>query len=196
VKSNSGEAESSVRRLEIKKYPNRRYYDTTHSRHLTLEEIRDLVRDGHDIRVEDSKTGAEITSQVLTQIILELETPKLENFPVHMLVQMIRANERVVGDFIQKYFTQAFAAYLEYQRQMEEHLRHFHAMPGALNPFATFAPGVFNPFSTATGAKPAPGASPTSSQTSDETRALIAELQKQIAVLQQEISRQRRNKRP
>src|SRR5690348_16655539 len=97
--------------LDIRKYPNRRYYDTTHSRHLTLEEIRDLVRDGYDIKVEDSKSGADITSQVLTQIILEFETPKLEAFPTSMLVQMIRANERAVGDFIQKYFSQAFSAY-------------------------------------------------------------------------------------
>jgi polyhydroxyalkanoate synthesis repressor PhaR len=184
-----------ARRLEIKKYPNRRYYDTTHSRHLTLEEIRDLVRDGHDIKVEDSKTGADITSQVLTQIILELETPKLENFPVHMLVHMIRTNERAVGDFIQKYFTQAFTAYLEYQKQMEERLRHFHAIPGALNPFAAFAPGVFNPFSAAAGTKagsppPQPGTPP-----ADDTRAMIAELQKQIAALQQELKR-RSGKKP
>lgn len=177
-------ARSSSRRLQIKKYPNRRYYDTTHSRHLTLEEIRDLVRDGHDIAVEDSASGKDITSQVLTQIILELETPKLDHFPVHMLVQMIRANERAVGDFIQKYFTQAFTAYLQYQRQMEEHLRHFQAVPGGFNPFAS-VPGMFSPFSSAHDpSQPKAAANP-----ADDTRAMIEELQREIAALQQDLAR-------
>src|SRR5205823_3540835 len=52
--------------LEIKKYPNRRYYDATHSRHLTLEEIRSLIQQGYDIRVTDAKSSADITAQVLT----------------------------------------------------------------------------------------------------------------------------------
>ncbi|HZV34316.1 MAG TPA: polyhydroxyalkanoate synthesis regulator DNA-binding domain-containing protein, partial [Verrucomicrobiae bacterium] len=54
--------------LDIRKYPNRRYYDVTRSQHLTLEDIRELVREGHDIRVTDSKTSADITPKVLAQI--------------------------------------------------------------------------------------------------------------------------------
>src|SRR6266852_910970 len=56
---------SAAKRLEIKKYPNRRYYDATHSRHLTLDEIRALVQQGYDIRVIDARTSADITAQVL-----------------------------------------------------------------------------------------------------------------------------------
>ena len=78
--------DAESKHLDIRKYPNRRYYDATHSKHLTLDQIRDLVRDGYDIKVTDSKTGADITAQLLTQIILELETPKLDTFPVAMLV--------------------------------------------------------------------------------------------------------------
>ena len=103
--------------LDIRKYPNRRYYDTTHSRHLTLEEIRNLIGDGYDIKVTDSKTGADITAQVLTQIILELETPKIASFPVALLLRMIRSNDQVVRDFVETYFNQAFKAYSEYQKQ-------------------------------------------------------------------------------
>src|SRR5204863_7464962 len=83
------ESQTEPKKLEIKKYPNRRYYDSTHSRHLTLDEIRSLVQDGYDIRVTDSKTSTDITQQVLTQIILALETQKLDSFPVPLLVRFI-----------------------------------------------------------------------------------------------------------
>src|SRR5690349_7042017 len=105
--------ESAAKHLDIRKYPNRRYYDATHSKHLTLEEIRSLIRDGYDITVTDSKSGADITAQVLMQIVLELETPKIDSFPVALLVRMIRANDQIVKDFVEKYFNQAFRAYLE-----------------------------------------------------------------------------------
>ena len=74
--------DAAAGRLEIKKYPNRRYYDATHSRHLTLDEIRTLVQQGYDLRVVDARTSADITAQVLTQIILELDTPKVDSLPV------------------------------------------------------------------------------------------------------------------
>src|SRR5262245_3068307 len=95
---------SEPKRLEIKKYPNRRYYDATHSRHLTLEEIRSLIQQGYDIRVTDAKTSADITAQVLTQIILELDTPKLDSLPVALLVRLIRVNDQLVKIFIEQYF--------------------------------------------------------------------------------------------
>src|SRR5208337_4193439 len=94
----------SARTLEIKKYANRRYYDATHSRHLTLEEIRSLVQQGLDVRITDGRSGADLTAQVLTQIILELDTPKLDSLPVPLLARLIRMNDSLVKDFIEKYF--------------------------------------------------------------------------------------------
>jgi polyhydroxyalkanoate synthesis repressor PhaR len=174
--------ESGSRRLDIRKYPNRRYYDATHSRHLTLEEIRRLIREGHDIKATDSKTGADITAQLLTQIILELETPKLDTFPVQMLVQMIRANERVVADFIGQYFTQAFTAYVDYQKQMEERFRQMHALPGGLAaPFAAWSQTMMNPFAAG---QPAPS---TARGGDEELRRVISELQGQVAGLKEQI---------
>lgn len=111
------------RQVEIRKYPNRRYYDVTHRRHLCLEGIHSLVRDGHDIRVTESKTGEDITAKVLAQIILELDSPKLEAFPVALLHQVIRANEPLIRDFIDKYFSQAFEAFLRSQEQFDQYLR-------------------------------------------------------------------------
>ena len=56
---NSG-ADPAGKHLDIRKYPNRRYYDATRSRHLTLPEIRNLIRDGYDVTVTDSRSGADI----------------------------------------------------------------------------------------------------------------------------------------
>jgi len=113
----------SAQRVEIRKYPNRRYYDITHRRHLCLEGIHALVRDGCEIRVTESKTGEDITAKVLAQIILELDSPKLDAFPVGLLHQVIRANEPLVRDFIDKYFSQAFQAFVNSQAQFEQYLR-------------------------------------------------------------------------
>src|SRR4030095_11118666 len=115
--------ESAGKNLEIKKYPNRRYYDATRSRHLTLEEMRSLIREGYDIRVTDSKTGADITAKVLAQIILELDEAKIETLPVALLQRLIRVNDQVIKEFLDRYFNQALTHYLKYRQQVEEHLR-------------------------------------------------------------------------
>jgi polyhydroxyalkanoate synthesis repressor PhaR len=176
------------KRLEIKKYPNRRYYDTTHSRHLTLEEIRSLVQEGFDLRVTDAKTSTDITAQVLTQIILELETPKLSSFPVPLLVRLIRVNDQLVKDFIETYFNQAFQSFQDYQKQFEEQLRQAHGLPVDYPGVVSWTQNMMTPFASILRGKsvetaPEPKAS---SPPSAETMALlqlIKDLQEQVAEL-------------
>ena len=110
-------------RLNIRKYPNRRYYDTTRSCHLTLEEIYALIRAGHEVQVTDSKSGKDITAKILAQIIIELDSPKLDVFPVPLLHRLLRSNERIVRDFADKYFNQPLSAFLDQQRNMEQYFR-------------------------------------------------------------------------
>jgi len=112
-----------LKRLKIRKYPNRRYYDATRSRHLTLEEIHAAIRDGYEIEVTDSKTGRDITAKVLAQIIIELDPPKLDVFPVALLHKLLRTNEQLVQDFTEKYFNQALSTFLKSQRKFEKSLR-------------------------------------------------------------------------
>src|SRR4029077_3588243 len=140
---------SPGKRLEIKKYPNRRYYDATHSRHLTLDEIRSLIQQGYDIRVVDAKTSADITAQVLTQLILELDTPKLDSLPVPLLVRLIRMNDPLVKDFIEKYFNQALKSFFDYQQQMEEQLRRTHGLPSVFPSVAAWTKAMLHPFAAA-----------------------------------------------
>src|SRR5260370_10752774 len=137
------------RKLEIKKYPNRRYYDATHSRHLTLDEIRSLIQPGHDIRVVDARTSADITAQVLTQLILELDTTKLDSLPVPLLVRLIRMNDQLVKDFIEKYFNQALKSFFDYQKQLEVQLRQAHGLPTVLPAVSAWTKAFFEPFPSA-----------------------------------------------
>src|SRR5215472_3266130 len=126
------QAEAGSKHLEIKKYANRRYYDATHSRHLTLDEIRALIQQGYDLTVVDARTSTDITAQILTQIILELDTSKIDSLPVPLLLRIIRVNDQLVKDFIEKYFNQALESFLEYQRRVEEQIRRTHGLPSAL----------------------------------------------------------------
>jgi polyhydroxyalkanoate synthesis repressor PhaR len=185
--------ENSERHLDIRKYPNRRYYDATRSRHLTLEEIRSLIREGYDIKVTDSKTGADITAQVLTQIVLEMETAKIDSFPVALLVQMIRANDHLVKDFVEKYFNQAFGAYLEYQKQLEHRMREIQRTAGAFAPFAAWPEGMVNPFMPV--ATPAGSSTPSAHPINEDApglRTIITELQQQVAGLKEQMNQSKR----
>jgi len=151
------EHQQELKKLEIKKYPNRRYYDATHSRHLTLDEIRSLLQQGYDIRVVDTKTSADITAQVLTQIILEFDAPKLDSLPVPLLVRIIRMNDQLIKDFIEKYFNQALKSFLEYQKQIEEQFRQAHGLPSVFSPVASWTKAMFEPFATAFGGRESGG---------------------------------------
>jgi len=103
-------ADESVRRLSIKKYSNRRFYDATRSRHLTIADMHDLIRDGYDLSIVDSQTGEDITNQVLTQIILDRDPPKLEILPANILHELIRTQQQLLGNVVEQYFRQVLEA--------------------------------------------------------------------------------------
>ncbi len=114
---------SSCQRLSIKKYPNRRFYDSTRSCHVTLDQIHQLIRTGHDVQITDSKTGQDITVAVLSQILLELDSFKLSWFPNSLLHHVIRNDEPMVREFMDVYFNQAFEWFLQSRQSMEQQMR-------------------------------------------------------------------------
>jgi polyhydroxyalkanoate synthesis repressor PhaR len=78
---------------EIRGYPNRRFYDRSRKRYLTLGEIEALVLEGKTGEVHDSRTGEDITRQILTQILMQRQPEKMDVFPVAMLHSVLRAND-------------------------------------------------------------------------------------------------------
>jgi len=191
-------ADAPEKKLEIKKYPNRRYYDATHSRHLTLEEIRALIQQGYDIRVVDAKTIKDITAQLLIQIILELDTPKLDSLPVPLLVRLIRMNDLLVKDFIEKYFNQALRSFFEYQQQFEEQIRRSHGLPSALPTVAAWTKAMFQPFAAAfdsASSEPAPTRASSDENEKEDLRETVEKLQRQMAEMKPSRKRARRSAR-
>jgi len=107
----------------IKKYSNRRLYNTDGNGYVKLEEIAALIREGHDIKVVDSKTKEDITKQILAQIILEEEKNKKDLLPKTLLYQIIRANEEFTRDFFENYLNMTMEAYLSYRNAMEKRVK-------------------------------------------------------------------------
>ena len=184
----------NAKRLEIKKYPNRRYYDTTQSRHLTLDEIRTLIQQGYDLSVVDAKSGADITAQLLTQIILELDTPKVDSLPVPLLVRLIRMNDQLVKDFIEKYFNQALKSFLDYQQQVEEQIRRTHGLPSVFPSVSAWTKAMLEPFASAFSGHSPNAAAPASPGNPAELQQTIRDLQAQLTRLRQAPAGKRRSR--
>jgi polyhydroxyalkanoate synthesis repressor PhaR len=105
--------------LQIKKYPNRRYYDTTRSRHITLQEVRDLIRSGRAVSITSSRTGKDITNLVLAQIIMEKDRPKLDLLPPSILHLMIRLDHQALRSYLGRFLGLSLAAASEFQKRLD-----------------------------------------------------------------------------
>lgn len=90
----------------IKKYPNRRLYDTERSAYITLADVHDFIRKGEDFKVQDSDSGEDITRSILVQIILDQESGDSPIFTTEMLTKFIRfyddAAQNLFGEFLEK----------------------------------------------------------------------------------------------
>lgn len=93
----------------IKKYTNRRLYDTEESRYITLDELTDRVKSGTDVRVVDAKTGEDLTQATLVQIVLETKAARL--LPVPLLAKLIRMQDDALADFFSRYVSFALEMY-------------------------------------------------------------------------------------
>ncbi len=103
----------------VKKYGNRRLYDTSGSRYINLEDIATLIRNGTDVKVVDAKTGEDLTRLTLTQIIVEDAKAQPQGLPVEFLRQLIMATDRVGREFIMWYLKTAFDAYHKVQHAVQ-----------------------------------------------------------------------------
>lgn len=191
---------SQPKQLQIRKYQNRRYYDVTRSRHLTLEDIRSLVREGHDISVTDSKTSSDITAKVLAQIILELDAGKIDMFPVALLSRLIRVNDQMAKDFLERYFDQALSMFLKYRQQFEEQLHGGDGLRPFYSSLANWNRAMLNPFAMPFGGGPAGDPNTAKEEPAKETDAptlkhQIESLEKKIGDLEGRLGRANQRKR-
>jgi polyhydroxyalkanoate synthesis repressor PhaR len=108
----------------LKKYPNRRLYDTTDSQYVTIEDVRKLIAEGESIHVEDSKEGSDLTRAVLMQILSEQEAeghePVLTNRAIE---QIIRFYGDRLGGVASRYIEQSILTFLDHQDQFRQRMR-------------------------------------------------------------------------
>lgn len=161
--------------ITIKKYANRRLYDTRKSSYITLDDLAAMVRDGREFRVVDAKSDEDITHSVLTQIIMEEEQRGQTMLPVSFLRQLIS----LYGDGMQAMVPGYLEASMESFRRNQQQFRS--ALEGALagNPLAELAKRNMAMFEAAASAF-APGKPARTGGTAkdDEIAALRAELDK------------------
>lgn len=141
----------------IKKYANRRLYDTETSSYITLELLSQMTREGRDFVVVDAKTGDDITHSVLTQIIMEEEQRGENLLPVNFLRQLISLYGNSMQSMVPQYLEASMEAFRKNQQQFQQ------AMEGAFagGPFAEIAKRNMEMLNAAasafsTGVKPAP----------------------------------------
>jgi len=98
--------------IQIKRYPNRRYYARNTSKYVSLQEIEEMIQAGETVEIEDSQSGEDLTRTVLTQIIMERQPEKMALFPTDMLHGILRSND-MMSDFLRDYFRHSLT-YLDY----------------------------------------------------------------------------------
>lgn len=113
----------------IRKYPNRRLYDSTAGRYVNLEDIAARIRDGQDVQVVEAKTGEDVTHVILTQIIVEDARGQPAGLPLEVLREMIVATDRARKDLVAWSLESASEAYKSVQDRVQSRIE-------ALSPLA------------------------------------------------------------
>ena len=117
--------------LIIKKYENRRLYNTLTSQYINQDQVAQLVRDGYDVRVVDAANGEDLTRLILAQIVLEDAKGPDSVFPLDVLRQMIVASGRATQEGALRYM----------KAMLEMYQNAYRALPAAINPFQFAQPG-------------------------------------------------------
>ena len=107
----------------IKRYGNRRLYNTETGSYVNYQDVIKLIRDGNDIQVIDSRTKHDVTKSVLMQAILEEEKNHKNLLPVQFLFQLIRSQEEATQDFFKNYLASSFEAYLKTKEEFDRRFR-------------------------------------------------------------------------
>jgi polyhydroxyalkanoate synthesis repressor PhaR len=181
----------------IKKYANRRLYNTAASSYVTLDHLSEMVREGVDFVVQDAKTGEDITRSVLTQIIFEQESRGQNLLPVQFLRRLIRFYGDQMQGFLPPYLEMSMETFSKAQEKMRENIsRTF----GATTPMAAFeeqaqrnmamfqqALQMWAPFAGAMPGAPGAAAAKTPTEEAEDNDAEVAELRRQMEAMQKQL---------
>jgi polyhydroxyalkanoate synthesis repressor PhaR len=125
--------------IVVKKYANRRLYNTDTSSYVTLDDLAAMVRDGRDFVVYDAKSGEDLTRSVLTQIIVEQEGKGQNMLPISVLRQLIGLYGDNLQSLVPRYLEAAMASFAQQQEQMRDTLT---KTMGGFMPFPAGVPNM------------------------------------------------------
>jgi polyhydroxyalkanoate synthesis repressor PhaR len=196
--------------VRIKKYANRRLYNTATSSYVTLDYLAQMVREGQDFTVEDAKTGEDITRSVLTQIIVEEESKGQTMLPINFLRQLISLYGDNLQFLVPRYLEQSMEAFGRNQEQMRQYMKESF---GGMFPFDRFqemskqniaffeqAMRMWSPFrgnQANEPANPTPAARPEAKPADlDDLKAQMQALQKQLETLAQSSAARPKDEKP
>src|SRR5215217_3119050 len=127
---NAAGAKNGGERVVIKKYANRRLYNTASSSYVTLEHLSEMVKQGVDFVVYDAKTNEDITRTVLTQIIFEEESQGQSLLPIQFLRQLIGFYGNSMQAFLPSYLEMSLATFTQQQERLKNQFTSFGQAPG------------------------------------------------------------------
>jgi len=201
IKSNKKDGDEPI---VIKKYANRRLYNTAKSSYVTLDHLAEMVREGQDFVVRDAKSGDDITRSVLTQIIFEEEAKGQNMLPTNFLRQLIQLYGDSLQGFVPGYLEASMDTFSRNQDEMRDQItKAFGANPALANleamaksnmeffensmkMFAPFATGMPSTPPAATAPNPAPEATKPAAPKDEELEALkqqLSQMQNQLSKL-------------
>ena len=118
----------------IKKYSNRRLYDSAKKKYITLEDISDLIKSGKEIQVIDTQTKEDITKLILIQTILENEKNKEDILPASFLHSIIKYGNQIAKEYFDNSFIMMMQPYISFQKNLQKNMDKM----GLQNPFSPF----------------------------------------------------------
>jgi len=189
---------ASGERVVIKKYANRRLYNTASSSYVTLEHLSEMVKQGVDFVVYDAKTNEDITRSVLTQIIFEEESQGQSLLPIQFLRQLISFYGNSMQAFLPSYLEMSLATFTQQQERLRGQFSNFGQGAGIgayeeqiKQNLALFdrAMKMFSPFAYSAIPRPEePAAPPPTAKESQSDEALTL-LRKQMAEMQAQLDK-------
>ena len=191
-------ADDSAAKVVIKKYANRRLYNTAKSSYVTLDDLSKMVRDGEDFAVFDAKTGEDITRSVLTQIIVEEESKEQNMLPTNFLRELIRLYGDPLQGMVPSYLDASMEAFNRNQDQMRAAFSGGNAFANfeniarsnmelfeqSMRAFTQFGAGASRTGNAAKAEKETPAAKPVPDVSED-----LEALQKQLREMQEQIAK-------
>ena len=107
----------------IKKYNNRRLYNTETSKYITLAEVAEMIRNDKTVSVADAKTGEDVTAYILTQIVLEDAKNNNTLMPVPLLHTLIRYGDNILREFFDKHLNNTIENYIRHKSDFDDHFK-------------------------------------------------------------------------